>query len=87
MAITEMAGWIGMILVLTAYFLISFNKISSQKNIYQVLNLLGVLGIGINVFAQKAWPVFVLECIWATIAIISLFRIYYRKKRLQNLSF
>ena len=77
MPITEIAGWIGMILVLVAYYLVSFNKkVTGQSILYQCLNLLGVTGIGINVFAQKAWPVFTLECIWAMIALASLFKIW-----------
>ncbi len=69
-----------MVLVLVAYLLISLNKVTSKNSSYHFLNLFGVLGIGINVFIQKAWPVFALECIWAIIAVVSLFIIHSRKK-------
>jgi len=79
MPITEIIGWIGMILVLIAYYAISFKKVTGQSALYQLLNLFGVIGIGVNVFAQKAWPVFVLECIWGTISLVSLIKIIRKK--------
>ena len=85
MPITEIVGWVGMILVLVAYLLISFEKVTSKNSSYHFLNLFGVLGIGINVFVQKAWPVFALEFIWAIIAVISLVKIYLRKRRIEHL--
>ncbi len=72
--IIEMAGWVGMFMVVLAYYLDSNKKIDSGSKIYQTLNLLGAIGVGINVFHQQAWPALILQIVWAMIAIISLLK-------------
>jgi hypothetical protein len=69
------AGWLGTFLIVLAYFLITFKKIDSANKIYPLLNLFGVMGIGINVFFHKAWPAFVMELVWALIAILALIKL------------
>ena len=72
---TQTIGWIGTILIVVAYFLVSNNKISATSKRYQLLNLLGAIGVGFNVFHQSAWPAFALQVVWAVIAIIALIKI------------
>lgn len=74
LAIT-IGGWIGTGLVLLAYFLVSNKKVSGDSAAYQLMNLLGVIGVGINVFHQKAWPAVALQAIWGLIAIAALIRV------------
>lgn len=76
----EIAGWAGMIMTLLAYVLISFGKTKADTKLYQYLNLFGVIGLGINVFAKGAWPVLGLEIVWAGVAITALWRIYKKQK-------
>jgi hypothetical protein len=38
------------------------------------MNLIGAIGVGINVFHQGAWPAVVLQVIWGIIAIAALFK-------------
>lgn len=73
----QIIGWIGTILVVLAYFLNSTGKISSSSKRYQLLNLLGAIGVGFNVFHQQAWPALALQVTWGIIALLSLIR---RKK-------
>lgn len=80
MPLTDIAGWIGMILALLAYCLLSFREnITSDSSIFHYLTLIGVTGIGINAFAQMAWPIVALEFIWAILTIIALYRIWRKK--------
>ena len=72
-------GWIGMILVLFTYFLLSTNKISNGK-LYQFLNLIASIFMGIGIFPTKAWFSFCLQVAWGTIAIISLYKIIKKEK-------
>jgi len=74
---SNIIGWIGTIFIVLAYFLVSNNKIKATDVVYQLMNLFGAIGVGINVFYQQAWPSFSLQIIWAIIAIVSLLR---RKK-------
>ena len=72
--IINLSGWIGTILIVSAYYLISVNKIDSSKGAYQIINLVGAVLLGINVFYRQAWPAFTLEVIWGAIAILALIR-------------
>jgi hypothetical protein len=69
---TEMTGWMGTALVLIAYILVSSGRLTAKSRLYQLINLFGAVGIGMNVFQQKAWPAFALQIAWGTIALISL---------------
>jgi uncharacterized membrane protein HdeD (DUF308 family) len=70
----EIIGWLGTIAILTAYFLISTNKIKAQAELYQLLNGLGALGIIINSIVHHALPSLGLNLVWLLIAIYSLFK-------------
>jgi len=64
----------GTILIVLAYFLVSRQYVTGKSKIYQLMNLFGALGVGVNVFHQEAWPALALQITWAIIAIISLIR-------------
>lgn len=65
-------GWAGMALVLIAYLLVTTKQILPNSRIYQLLNLLGALGIVANAIVNDAWPSAVLFIIWACLALIYL---------------
>lgn len=72
--IFDIFGWIGMVLVLIAYGLLSANKITSGKT-YQIINLLASIFMAIGLFPKNAWFSFALQVIWGIIAIIALIKI------------
>lgn len=76
----DISGWVGMILVLAAYFLLSLNKISNGK-LYQYLNLLGALFMAIGLFPKNAWFSFALQVIWGAVAVIALIKLSLKKKK------
>ena len=67
----DILGWIGMILVLLAYALLSTNKIKNGK-LYQSLNFIAAALMAIGLFPTKAWFSFTLQIVWALIAIVSI---------------
>lgn len=77
--IFDILGWIGTILVLVAYLLLSANKISNGK-VYQLINLLAAIFMAIGLFPKNAWFSFALQIIWGVIAAIALIKIYKEKK-------
>lgn len=79
--IIQISGWAGTFLIVLAYFLVSFKKISSESNSFQIMNLFGAIGVGSNVFYHQAWPAFVMEVIWAIIAAFALMQITKKTKR------
>lgn len=78
----EIIGWLGTFFVVLAYFLVSYKKIQPTSKGYQLLNLFGTLGIGINVWHYQAWPSFALQIVWGMIAIFALFSSVRAKKKL-----
>jgi hypothetical protein len=77
MELPEIAGWIGTVCILLAYILLMTDKIEEDDRSYLVLNLVGSLGVGINVFVQHAWPALILQIVWGLIAIGSLIRCFF----------
>lgn len=76
----DIVGWIGMILVLLAYLLLSLNKIKNGM-LYQILNLLASILMAIGLFPKNAWFSFTLQVVWGLIAIVVILKIVTNKKR------
>jgi len=72
--LAQIIGWAGTFLIVLAYFLVSNKKVESTSKSYQLMNLFGAIGVGVNVFFQHAWPAFALQIIWGIIAIVSILR-------------
>jgi len=64
-------GWIGMVLVLLAYFLLNFKLVEINSLSYLILNIVGALAIIYESAIKKSYPVIVLNAIWILVAIIS----------------
>lgn len=77
--IFDILGWIGMVLVLIAYGLLSVNKISNGK-LYQVLNLLASVFMAIGLLPKNAWFSFALQVAWGIIAIVAIVKIVNKEK-------
>ena len=77
--IFDICGWIGMILVLLAYALLSTNKINNGM-LYQLLNLIASLFMAIGLFPKNAWFSFALQVVWGIIALISFAQILKKEK-------
>lgn len=73
----EIIGWIGTILILAAYFLISGDFVSGQSLIYQIMNMAGALFMGISVFKKSAWASFGLQIAWLVIGTIAIVNILF----------
>lgn len=70
----DIIGWIGMILVLMAYALLSTNKIKNGL-LYQVLNLMAGILMAIGLYPKNAWFSFTLQIIWAIVAFVAIIKI------------
>ena len=77
--IFDIIGWVGMILVLVAYLLLSFNKIKNGYT-YQILNFLAGVLMAIGLFPKNAWFSFTLQIVWAIIAVIAIIRLKLKPK-------
>lgn len=70
----SIAGWIAALLILGAYGLLSFGKISPKSRLYQAMNIVGAAGFIINCTYNNAWPSVALNVVWMGIAFYALRR-------------
>jgi len=72
----EIVGWIGVLLMLLAYFLLTHHDLTSRSKIYQWMNFVGAIFLGINAFMNKAYPSFVTNVVWMLVAVYGLSKIF-----------
>lgn len=74
-------GWVGGLMVVVAYFLVSSGKVKHSSVFFQMLNLTGSVFLIINTHAKGAYPSMVVNIIWAGIAIFGFYHIWEEKKQ------
>jgi hypothetical protein len=70
----EIVGWIGALLILAAYALLTAGRITARSTAYQGMNVLGAAGFVVNGLSHGALPSVVLNVIWAAIGVVALAR-------------
>ena len=78
--LVETAGWIGAVLILGAYLLLSMGKLTGQSAIYQAMNVIGAAGFVVNGWWHGAIPSASLNIVWLAIGAIALWQIRRRKR-------
>lgn len=76
----EIVGWTGAFLLLLAYFLLIHKNLSSRSKLYQWMNIIGSLMLGINTLLIKAYPSFLTNIIWFFIGLYGIFHIVRHNK-------
>lgn len=71
----DIFGWIGALLILMAYALISFKKVEGNSLVYQLLNIFGSIFLVINTYYWGAIPSTLVNIIWAIIAVFAIITI------------
>ena len=71
-SLIEVVGWVGALLVLVAYGLVSAERVSSRSWSYQALNIGGAIGLVINSAWNGAIPSAVVNLIWIGIGVSAL---------------
>ena len=67
-------GWIGMILFLVAYYLVSSKKLDSSGVAYNVMNILGAATIAYSLIPVQAWPTIALESCFMVIGAQAIYK-------------
>jgi hypothetical protein len=68
-------GWIGALLLLLAYALVSFKKLAADSLWYQGLNVVASALLAINTIYHQAYPSSFVNVIWTFIAIFAILTI------------
>jgi hypothetical protein len=74
------AGWIGTILLLTAYLLVSLRRLAGDGVVFQVLNVSGSVGLACAGIAGGVWPAVALNAVWIVIGLFTLGRHAIRRR-------
>ena len=72
----EIAGWIGALLILLGYLLVTMGRLTGKSAAFQWMNLVGAAGFTINGWWHRAIPSAALNVIWMMIAAVALGRIW-----------
>jgi hypothetical protein len=75
----EIAGWIGALLILAGYGLLSAGKLDAKSPAYQWLNVVGAIGFIANSSWNGAWPSAALNVVWVGIGVVALVKIFARR--------
>ena len=67
----DVAGWIGMAGLISAYWLVSTNRVRGTSRLYQTLNVIGAGGLLLNTFYNRAYPAAALNTVWLGIAVVA----------------
>ncbi|WP_431196280.1 CBU_0592 family membrane protein [Maribacter dokdonensis] len=77
----DILGWIGSLLLVTAYWLNSKNLINAQTRVYQLLNIVGSLTLMINTFYYGAYPSSSVNIIWLLMGLYHITKIFKNKQK------
>lgn len=79
---TQIIGFVGVFLILGAFFLVQFGFISSQQRRFPCLNLLGSLMVLFSLLGSQQYAAMALELAWAIISVAGLITTTRSRKRL-----
>jgi hypothetical protein len=74
-------GWAGAALVLAAYALVSTKRLAGDGAVFQLMNIVGAVGLAWNSAASHAWPSVAINVAWVGIGAVAMFRLARRAKR------
>ncbi|GGZ41429.1 hypothetical protein GCM10007049_38390 [Echinicola pacifica] len=81
--IFEVFGWIGAVLFISSYVLLSSGKLSQHGMMYHLLNLLGAICLVVNAIHFSDQANVLVNTVWAGIALLALVqavKAYFRSK-------
>ncbi len=77
----DIAGWIGMALLIGAYALVTTGRILGPSLRFQLMNLVGGALLMVNSAWYGAWPSAALNLVWVVIGTTGLVRARLRRSR------
>jgi len=78
MNLEEIIGWLGALLFIVAYLLLSVGKLRADRLLFQLMNIAGGVCLVVNSVHTHDYPSVITNLIWAGIGV---FAIYFNSKR------
>lgn len=79
--IYQIIGFIGMICIVYAYFLLQIGKYDSKSLKFQYINLIGAILLLISLFVHFNLGSFIIEIFWIIITLYGIYKNYTEKKK------
>jgi predicted membrane protein len=79
----DLAGFIGVLLILVAYLLLQLDKLPSSSPSYSLLNAAGALLIMVSLLFKFNFSAFLIEVFWFLISLLGLSRWLISRQRLR----
>ena len=73
--VVEFVGWVGALLILGAYALVTAARVDARSRTYQWMNVAGAVGLIVNGTANRALPSVFLNVVWLGIGAVALWRL------------
>jgi hypothetical protein len=70
----DILGWLGALVLVAAYGLVSYGSLDGRSPVYQTLNVIGSILLIVNTAWHRAWPSSVVNLVWVGIAVGALSR-------------
>jgi len=70
-------GYLGVLLILGAYWALQAHKLNGQGLVYQLMNVFGALGVILSITFTPGpinWPAFLMEFAWIVIGVYGIVR-------------
>ena len=80
----DVLGWVGAILLLGAYALVSFRKLAPDSAAYQWMNIGASVLLLANTVYYGAYPSSFVNAVWTVIAIVAIISVVKRNAKHQN---
>jgi hypothetical protein len=68
----EQIGWVGFILIVSAYLFVTIRLLDVSSTVYHLMNLAGASCMVVNARHKQAKPLFWLNVVWSLVAVIGL---------------
>lgn len=73
--LVDVIGWLGAALLLFGYAMVSASRMPGDGVRYQLVNLVGSMGLMLNSACNAAWPSAGLNLVWALIGSTALYKL------------
>ncbi|MBA2525704.1 MAG: hypothetical protein H0V18_07980 [Pyrinomonadaceae bacterium] len=70
----DLAGFLGVVLIVIAYLLLQLNKLPSSAPVYSLLNAIGAFLVMVSLVFDFNLSAFLMEAFWFLISLFGLFR-------------
>lgn len=77
-------GWIGVLVFIIAYLLLSLNKLSAQKTTYHWFNVFGAVCLVLNSYESQDIPSVAVNGLWGLIALYTCINLRVKLKKDQR---